>query len=217
MLNIGQIVGEIVRIHEAGTELVALQVNARVYMRMALYQTEPEMGVKILEYLPEILKEEKVQRELGLPEYDNIIIRPRKHASREADIELIRNNKPIARYSVKFSPSGRIDYCLKSWRSEKINFDLLALFPVRGIKKSQSLYYIVIVYIPKILKMDTLSRVRDFIWKLLDEKKIVEGLERLWTVNIREIAAALRDYEMLKKQDEMLKILREILEVLKKK
>ena len=223
-----QIIDKVVRVSTDDTELVMIQTRAEAYMKIALYQTELEMGVKIIEYMPQILKDEKVRRELGIPEFDEIIIRPGRHPAREADITLIKGKKPVMRFSVKFSPSGRIRYCLQSWKYERVDADLLALIPVRSIQKGKSFYYIAIIYIPRILRIYPIKKLGDLVGKLLDEKRKVEGIEMLWTINIKEIASALRDYEiinlqneilkkqdeMLKKQDETIDVLRRILKVL---
>ncbi len=200
-----QIVDKVVRVREKGTELVMIQTRAEAYMKIALYQTEPEMGVKIIEYLPRVLRDEKVRRELGVPDYDEIIIRPGRHPAREADITLIKNKKITVKLSVKFSPSGKIRYCVQSWKYERADTDLLALVPVRAIISKKSRYYIAIIYVPRILRIYPTSKLSELINKLLDEKRKAENLEMLWTINIREVASALRDYEMLRRQDEMLK------------
>ena len=103
-----QLVERVIRIQERGAEVIMLQTKAEAYMRMALYQAEPKFGVKIMGLLPNVLREEDVKRDLGLPELDRIVVKAGKHPPREADISLLRNGVVVGRFSVKFSPTGNI-------------------------------------------------------------------------------------------------------------
>mgnify|MGYP000126625138 CR=1 FL=1 len=219
-----EIAGRVIKVREAGAEVTMLQTKAGEYMRMALYQTEPELGVKAVDLLPTILKDKDVGRELGLPEFDRIIVRPRRHHSREADLTLLRDGEVVARFSVKFSPTGNIRYCIDSWRAERADADLLALVPVRGVrsdtesddfvealKRGESIYYITITRIPSTMRRYPTRELLGLFDRLLGVKREAEGLRYVWRVNIREVARALRDYEMLRRQDEMLELQRETL------
>jgi len=219
-----QLVERVIRIQERGAEVIMLQTKAEAYMRMALYQAEPKLGVKIMSILPNVLREEDVKRDLGLPEFDRIVVKAGKHPPREADISLLRNDVVVGRFSVKFSPTGNIRYCIDSWKSERFDFDLLALVPVRAIKgggesedlreilrSGESIYYVVITRVPVMLKQYPTRRLLDLYRRLLDSKKEAEGLKHIWRTNIVEVSRALRDYEIIRRQDEMLELQRETL------
>jgi len=215
------IIGRVIRIREADTEITMLQTSAGEYVRMALYQTEPQLGVKAVDLLPTILRNKNIQRELGLPEHDSVIVRSRRHRSGETDLTLLRNGRAVARFSVKFSPTGNIKYCIDSWKAERADADLLALIPVRGIRSNvesddlrealrhgESIYYITITRIPSAMRHRPTRELLGLFDRLLDVKRGVEGLRYVWRVNIVEVARALRDYEVIRRQDEMLELQR---------
>ena len=217
-----QLVEEVVKIREGDAEVVMLQAKAEAYMRMALYQAEPELGAKAVEALPEILMDERVRRNLGLPEFDRVIARSRRHPSREADITLLHGDNIVGRFSVKFSPTGNVRYCIEAWRCERLDIDLLALVPLRGVRSSvesedfrdvvgggESIYYISITRIPAILRHYPAGRLVGLFDRLLDLKREAEGLRYVWRVNIVEVARALRDYDLIRRQDEMLELQRD--------
>jgi len=203
-----------------------LQTKAEAYMRMALYQTEPELGAKAVEILPEILMDERVRRDLGLPEFDRVVVKPRRHSSRDADVTLLRGDNVVGKFSVKFSPTGNVRYCIDSWRGERLDIDLLALVPLRGVrsgvesedfkdvmKRGESIYYISITRIPAILKHYPTRRLLGLFERLLDLKKEAEGLRYVWRTNIVEVARALRDYNIIRKQDRIVEMMNKMLEL----
>ena len=205
MTDTFQVIGRVVRVRIEDKEIVMLQTKAEAYIRIALYQTEPQMGIKIVGHLPQMLRDAKVKQELELPDYDKIRINPGKHPPREADIMLLKDRTPVARFSVKFSPSGSVRYVVESWKYERSKADLLGLIPLRAISDGKTLYFIALVRIPYVLSAYPVKTLVHFIRKLIDEKKEVEGFDLLWPVNIKEVSAALRDYEILRRQDEMLR------------
>lgn len=211
----GLVVNVITR-EERGVRIVEAQVEPRVVMRLALVKTEPELGVEALRLLPDILKDERVRRELGLPDFDEIVLRPRTHSPEEADVELRRAGTTIAEYSVKFAVRGNFQYAITAWKREIRPLDLILLIPLRGVKGEKSIYYIGVFWISAELRLQPTSEIVRIIHSLLSEKMREENLDNIWSIDIREIATALRDYENIRRLAELAEKIEEVREEMRK-
>jgi len=209
-------VGEIITLDVEKGKLLALQVEPKAIMRMALYKTEPELGEEIVSLIPEILKNEDIRRELMITKFDEAIVRPKSHKRIEADIELLHKGEKVAELSVKFSSRGNIYHCIVAWRKEIRPLDLLLIFIIRTWLSERSEYYAVFVYIPKEFKIYSPKIVEGYVFKLLSKKAKVCGFSHYRIVDSREVSAALRDYMLLKNQEKMIHYLEKIASLLEK-
>lgn len=198
-------VGEIITMDVEGGKLIALQVEPKAIMRMALYKTEPELGEEIVGLIPSILKNEDVRKELMIPKFDEAIVRPKSHRRIEADIELLHKGKKVAELSVKFSSRGNIYNNIVAWRREVRPLDLLLIFIIRTWQDKKSEYHAVLAYIPKEFKIYSPKNVENYVFKLLSKKAKVCGFTHYRIIDSREVATALRDYILLKNQEKMLR------------
>ena len=198
-------VGEIITLDVEKGKLLALQVEPKAIMRMALYKTEPELGEEIVSLIPSILKNNDIRRELMIPEFDEAIVRPKSHKRIEADIELLHKGERVAELSVKFSSRGNIYNNIVAWRREIRPLDLLLIFIIRAWLSEQSEYYAVLVYIPKEFKIYSPRIVEGYVFKLLSKKAKVCGFAHYRIIDSREVSAALRDYMLLKNQERIIR------------
>ena len=163
-------VGEIITMEVKEGKLLALQVEPKAIMRMALYKTEPELGEEIVSLIPNILRDDNIRRELMIPEFDEAIIRPRSHKRIEADVELLHKGKKVAELSVKFSSRGNIYNSIVAWRKETRPLDLLLIFVIRAWLSQRSEYYAVFVYVPKEFRIYLPKIVEGYVFRLLGKK-----------------------------------------------
>jgi len=198
-------VGEIITMDIKGGKLLALQVEPKAIMRMALYKTEPELGEEIVSLIPSILRNNDIRRELMIPRFDEAIVRPKSHRRIEADIELLHKGESVAELSIKFSSRGNIYNSIVAWRREIRPLDLLLIFLIRAWLSEQSEYYVVFVYIPKEFRIYSPRIVEGYVFKLLSKKAKVCGFVHYRIVDSREVSAALRDYMLLKNQERMIR------------
>ncbi len=166
--------------------------------------TPQKFGVRMLRELPDLLKQKDVKEILNIPEFDKTIVRESTHSPLEADLSLIKDNKVVAELSVKAS-TGNLDYIIKSWRTERRNLDLLAILPLEGRKNSNITYYVALIVVPKILRRENPARIRKYLLSVINAKREEEKLDRLWPTDFSEISGAIRDFELLRKQDEILR------------
>ena len=204
--------GEIITVDVEGGKLLALQVEPKVIMRMALYKTEPELGEEIVSLIPNMLRDDNIRRELMIPEFDEAIVRPRSHKRIEADIELLYKEKKVAELSVKFSSRGNIYNSIVAWRKEMRPLDLLLIFVIRTWSSQRSDYYGVFVYVPKEFKIYLPRIVEGYVFRLLSKKAKICKFSHYRIVDSREVAAALRDYMILENQEKMINNQKEIIE-----
>lgn len=210
--------------------IVGIQVDADLMVRMYLQSTTPQrFGVRVVRELPEILKMRDARRALNIPNFDSVVIRETTHSPLEADLTLLHNKNVVGRYSVKATPTSNIDYVINSWRREHKAYDLIAIIPLEGRKDGESLFFVAIILVPKYLKNELPAKIKQYIYDVIEAKRIEEKLDRLWLTDFAEISNTVRylsiakkqdemlkrQDEMLRKQDEMLRVLKEILKVLK--
>ena len=203
---------------------VGIQLDFNVMIRIYMISTTPQrFGVRILRELPETLSRKDVRGALGISDFDRFIIRESSHSPLEADLTLFRGKEIVGRYSVKASPSGNVDYIVKSWRSERSSNDLIAIIPLEGRKNSEVVYYVALILVPKVLKNERPSRIKAYLRNVLDAKMESEELDRLWPTDFVELTSAMRDHQilrvmedLLKKQDEIIKKFGAMIDILKK-
>ena len=181
-----------------GVRIVEAQIRPSAIMRLALVKTEPELGVEAVRTLPSILRDERVRRELGLPEFDDVVLRPRTHSPTESDLELRLRGRTVGEFSVKFAVRGNISYAINAWKRELRGLDLILLVPLRGVRGEESIYYIGVFWIDASLRAQPTQAIVDVIYRMLSEKMREEKLENIWPVDIREVALALRDYRIMR-------------------
>ena len=193
---------------------VGVQLDFNIIIRIYMTTTTPQrFGVKILRELSEILSREDVKAALGIPDFDRALVRESTHSPLEADLTLLKEGEIVGRYSVKASPTGNLDYIVKSWRSERMSNDLIAIIPLEGRKDNETIYYVALILIPRMLKSEHPSRIKKYLRSVLDAKREGEKLDRLWPTDFIELSNALRDHQILQirdelatKQDEMLEM-----------
>ena len=209
-------VGEIITMEVEGGKLLALQVEPKAIMRMALYKTELELGEEIVGLIPSILKDDNIRRELMIPDFDEAIVRPRSHRRIEADVELLYERKKVAELSAKFSSRGNIYNSIVAWRKEMRPLDLLLIFVIRAWLSKQSEYYAVFVYVPKEFRIYLPRVIEGYVFRLLSKKAKICKFSHYRIIDSREVSAALRDYIILKNQERMLENQEKMLENQKK-
>ena len=177
-----------------GDKFIGIQLDVQIVIRIVLRKIDPRrFGVTIIRRMPDVLADPKVREILGIPEFTHAELKEKTHAPLEADITLYENNKVVAMFSIKSSPTGNIDYIVNSWRKERSMLDLLAILPLEGEKNSKVSYYTAIVLVPKYLKKEKPSIIKEYILRVIDIKREKEKLDKLFLTDFIEIANILRD------------------------
>lgn len=188
--------------------LLRFKVIIRIYMRGEAPQ---RFGIRIMRELPDLLSDEEVRSALEIPEFDDVIVREHSLMPMEADITLMKDGNVVKRYSVKATPRGNIAYVISSWRMERGDLDLMAIIPLEGRKNGEIVYYVAVILVPAFMKGRRFSEIRKCILDAIKTKMEDEGLEGLWITDFAEIASAIRDFTIIKNQNEMLRLQREFL------